>query len=61
MTGVGDGVGNGFVCVPCVPFVCAEGNQGRNGTIQSLEAGFAGGEGLMVESDFVVMLIVQRW
>ena len=57
---VGDGVRDCFVCVPFVPFVRAEGDQRRNGAVKSPKTGFAGGKGLMVESDFV-MLIVQRW
>ena len=58
VAGIGDGIGNGFVCVSCVPFVCAKVTRGGNGTIQSFEAGFACGEGLVVKGDFVVMLIV---
>ena len=61
VTRIGNGVRNGLVCVSFVPFVCAEGDQRRDGAVKSPKTGFAGGKGLMVESDFVMMLIVQRW
>ena len=57
---VSNGVRDGFVCVPCVPFICAEGDQGGNCSIQSTVTGPACGEGLMVEQYFTV-LIVRRW
>ena len=34
---VRNGIGDSFVCVTCVPFVCAEGDQRGNGAIQPTE------------------------
>ena len=33
VAGVRDGVGDGFVCVSCIPFVCTKGDQRRNRAI----------------------------
>ena len=41
--------------------MCAKADKRGDGAIEPFEAGFADGEGLAIESDLVVMLIVQRW
>ena len=58
---VGYRVCNGLVGIPCVPFSCAKGGQGRDGAIESLKAGLTCGKRLIVKDNFVVVMIVQRW
>ena len=61
MTSVGDRVCNGLVGFACIPFPCTEGGQGRDSAIESLKADLTGGEGLTAKTDFVIVVIVQRW
>ena len=45
MTCVGDRVCDGLVGFSCVPFSCTECGQGRDGAVETFEAGFACGKG----------------
>ena len=58
MASVRDGVCDGFVGVAGVPIARAESSQGRYGTVETVETNVACGEGVLVESGLIEVLVM---